>query len=209
MKDRVVFLAKGAQCERDGAVTQFDIARLAHDIVGIGDDEVGESAMVFFKSVGALCIGLAGHLCAKIGELLTELFDLGPGFEVLEGAADGRVGESDGDGAKGTGVELWVPLHDVERALWGERVIVTMDAGHDFAFFGVRVGGDGEVWAFDGSVDRLGGRCARWGDRWVDEGDSGGRELGSNWFHGDGGLNVIEGGVGLGGGRHVEVVWRC
>jgi hypothetical protein len=75
-----------------------------------------------------------------------------------------------------------MPLHGVEGALRGEGVVVAMDAGHDFTFFGVRVGGDGEVWAFDESVDRLGGRCARWGDRWVDEGDSGGRELGSDRF---------------------------
>jgi hypothetical protein len=36
---------------------------------------------------------------------------------VLEGAADGRIGEADGDGAEGAGVKLWVPLHDIEGAL--------------------------------------------------------------------------------------------
>ena len=97
------------------------------------------------------------HLRTEIGKLLAELFDLGPGLEVLEGAANGRVGEADGDGAEGAGVELWVSLHDVKRALRREGVIVVMDAGHDFAFFGVGVGGDGEMWAFDGSVDRFGG----------------------------------------------------
>ena len=119
MEDGVAFLAESAQCEGNGAVAQLDIARLAHDIVGVGDDEVGESAMVLLEPFGALGIGLAGHLRTKIGELLTELLDLGLGFEVLEGAADGRVGEADGDGAEGVGIELGMPLHDIERALWG------------------------------------------------------------------------------------------
>ena len=117
MEDGVVFLAEGAECEGDGAVAQFDIARLAHDVVGVGDDEVGESAMILFKPFGALCVGLSRHLCAKISELLAELFDLGFGFEVLESAADSRVGEADGDGAESTCVELWVSLHDIEGAL--------------------------------------------------------------------------------------------
>ena len=117
MEDGVAFLAESAECEWDGAVAQFDVARLAHNVVGVGDDEVGESAMVFFETFRALGIGLARHFCAKIGELLTELFDLGFGLEMLESAADGRVSESDGDGAKGTGVELRMSLHDVERAL--------------------------------------------------------------------------------------------
>ena len=33
---------------------------------------------------------------------------------MLEGAADGRVGETDGDGAEGAGFELGVPLYDVK-----------------------------------------------------------------------------------------------
>ena len=119
MEDGIAFLAEGAQCERDGAVAQFDVARLAHDIVGVGDDEVRESAMVLFESFGALGVGLAGHLRMKIGELLVELLDLGLGFEMLEGAADGRVGEADGDGAEGACVELRMSLHDIEGALRG------------------------------------------------------------------------------------------
>ena len=92
-------------------------------------------------------------------------------------------------------------------ALRGEGVIVVMDAGHDFAFLGVRVGGDGEVWAFVWSVNRLGSQCAReWDGRWVDEGDGRGCELRSDWFCDDGGLDVIDGGVSLSGGGHVEVV---
>ena len=46
---------------------------------------------------------------------------------MLEGAANGRVGKADGDGAEGTGVELRVSLHDVKGALRGERVIVVTD----------------------------------------------------------------------------------
>jgi hypothetical protein len=100
-----------------------------------------------------------------------------------------------------------VSLHDVEGALRREGVVVVMDAGHDLAFFGVRVGGNGEVWAFDGGMDRLGSWCAReWDCRWVDESDSRGCELRLDRFHGDGGLDVVEGGVGLGGGGHVEMV---
>ena len=84
---------------------------------------------------------------------------------------------------------------------------MAVDAGHDFAFFGVGVRGDGEAWAFNGSVGGLGSRCAReWDGRWVDQGDGGSRELGSDRVCGDGGLDVVEGGVGLGGGRHVELV---
>ena len=56
------------------------------------------------------------HLLTEIGKLLAELFDLGLGLEMLEGAADGGVGKANGDGAEGTGVEFWVSLHDVKRA---------------------------------------------------------------------------------------------
>ena len=110
-------LFRSAECEWDGAVAQFDVARLAHDVVGVGDDEVGESAVVFFETFRALGIGLARHLRTVIGKLLAELFDLGLGLEVLECATDGRVGEADGDGAEGARVELWVSLHDIEGAL--------------------------------------------------------------------------------------------
>ena len=185
----------------------MNVTCLAHDIVGVRDDKVGESAVVLFEALRALGVGLARHFRTEIGKLLAELFNLGLGLEVLKGAADSRVGEADGDGAEGAGVEFWVSLHDIEGALRREGVIVVVDAGHDFAFFGVRIGGNGEVWAFDGSVNRFGSRCAReWDSRWVDEGDSGGCELGSDWFCGDGGLNVVERGVGLGGRGHVEVV---
>ena len=59
LEDRIALLAEGAECEGDGAVAQFDVARLAHDVVGVGDDEVGESAVIFFEAVGALCVGLS------------------------------------------------------------------------------------------------------------------------------------------------------
>ena len=117
MKCGVVLLAEGAEREGDGAVAQFDIARLAHDIVGVRDDEVGESAVILFESFGALCVGLTRHLRVKISELFAELLDLGFGLEMLEGAADSRVGEADGDGAEGARVELWVSLHDIEGTL--------------------------------------------------------------------------------------------
>ena len=117
MENRIVFLAQGAERERDRAVAQLDVARLAHDVVGIGDDEVGESTVVFLKPFGTLGVGLARHFCAKIGKLLAKLFDLGFRLEVLEGTADGRVGEPDGDGAESARVKFWVPLHDIEGAL--------------------------------------------------------------------------------------------
>ena len=117
MEYGVVVLAEGTECEGDGAVAQFDVARLAHDVVGVGDDEVGESAVVLFKSLGALCVGLTRHFRAKISELFAELLDLCLGLEVLEGTADSRVGEADGDGAEGARVELRMSLHDVEGAL--------------------------------------------------------------------------------------------
>ena len=117
LENGVALLTEGAECEGNGAVAQFDIARLAHDVVGVGDDEVGESTVVLLKSFGALCVGLARHLRAKVSKLLAELLDFGLGLEVLEGTADSRVGETDGDGAEGARVEFWVPLHDIEGAL--------------------------------------------------------------------------------------------
>ena len=59
LKDGVAFLAQCAEGEGDGAIAQFDIARLAHDAISVGDGEIGESAMVLFKPCGTLCIGLA------------------------------------------------------------------------------------------------------------------------------------------------------
>ena len=117
MEDGVAFLAESAECEWDGAVTQFDVARLVHDVVGVGDDEVGESAMVFFETFWALGIGLARHFGVEIGKLLAELFNLSFGLKVLEGATDGRVGEADGNGAESARVELWMSLHDIEGTL--------------------------------------------------------------------------------------------
>ena len=146
LEDGVAVLAESAECEGDWAIAQFDVARLAHDIVGVGDDEVGESAVVFFESLGALCIGLAGHLRTKVSEFLAELFDLGLGFEMLKGAADGRVGESDGDGAQGTRFELWVPLHNIEGTLRGEGVVASVDTVDDLTLLGLGVWDDGETW---------------------------------------------------------------
>ena len=126
---------------------------------------------------------------------------------MLESASDSRVGEADGDGAESACFEFWVSLYDVEGALGREGVVVAMDAGHDFAFFGVRVGGNGEMWAFDGGVGRLGSWCAmEWDGRWVDEGDGGVCEFGSDWIRGDGGLDIVEGGVGFSGRGHVGLV---
>ena len=162
----------------------------------------------------------------EIGELLAELFDLGLRFEMLEGAADGRVGEADGNGAEGASVEFWMPLHDIERTLRGEGVVMMVDAGYDFAFFGVRVGGDGEMRAFGGRMDGFGGWCTWERDsRWVDIGfglgvggvsrsggrihkcDGGGTEL----CLGRDDFNAVaeDGDVGFGGGRHVVMVWKC
>ena len=117
LEDGVALLAEGAECEGDGTVAQLDVARLAHDVVGVGDDEIGELAVVLLKPLGALCVGLTRHLCAKISKLLVELFDLGFGLEMLKGAADSRVGEADGDGVESTRIKFWVSLHDVEGAL--------------------------------------------------------------------------------------------
>ena len=117
LEDGVAFLTEGAECEWDGAVAQLDVARLAHDVVGIGNDEVGESAVILLESFGTLCVWLTRHLRAEVSELLAKLLDLGLGFEVLESTADSRVGEADGDGAESARVELWVSLHDIEGTL--------------------------------------------------------------------------------------------
>ena len=87
---------------------------------------------------------------------------------------------------------------------------MAVDAGDDLAFLRVGIGGDGEVWALEGGVDWFRGRCAgKWNGRWVDESDSGGGEFWSDWIRGNGGLDVVEGGVCFSGGRHVVVVWKC
>ena len=117
LKDGVAFLAESAKCKGDGAVAQFDVARLTHNIVGIGDDEVGKSAVILLESFGALCVGLTRHLRTEVSKLLAELLDLGFGLKMLEGTADSRIGEADGDGAEGACVELRVSLHDIEGAL--------------------------------------------------------------------------------------------
>ena len=136
---------------------------------------------------------------------------------MLEGAADGRVGETDGDGAEGGGVELWVSLHDIERTLRGEGVVVMVDTGHDLAFFGVRVGGDGKVRAFDGRLGRLGGWCMWERDgRWVDFGFGLDVSRDGGWVHecDGGGTELCLGRddldtVAEDGGRHAVVVWKC
>ena len=100
-----------------------------------------------------------------------------------------------------------------------------VDAGYDFAFFGVRVGGDGEVQAFNGCMVGFGGRCT--GERdsgWVSIGfglgvdglsESGGRihernSGGTELCLGRDNFDVIteDGGVGF-DGRHAVMVWRC
>ena len=213
MEDGVTLLAESAQCEGDRAVAQFDVARLAHDVVGVGDDEVGEPTVIFLESFGALCIWLAGHLGTEVGELLAKLFDLGLGFEMLKSAADGRVGESDGDGAQGTCVELGVPLHDVEGTLRGEGVVVLVDTVDDLTLLGLGVWGDGETWARR-SVSGLGGRRSggssddgfRMGrigrdGGWIHERDGGGAELCLGRDDFDAAAEDVD------GGRHVVVVW--
>ena len=59
LEDGVSLLSEGAEGKGDGAVAQFDVVRLAHDVVGVGDDEVWEAAVVFFEPLGALCVGLS------------------------------------------------------------------------------------------------------------------------------------------------------
>jgi hypothetical protein len=100
-------------------------------------------------------------------------------------------------------------LHDIEGTLRGEGVVVMMDMRYDLPFLCVRVGGNGEVWLFGGSVDGFGGWCM--GERnsgWIDKGDGGSSEF---WADGVfcGGGDVVEGGIGLDGRRHVVMGWKC
>ena len=214
MEDGIVVLAKSAKCEWDRAVAQLDVACLAHDIVGIGDDEVGESAMVLLEPFGALCVGLTRHLCTKIGKLLAELFDLGLGLEMLECAANGCVSESNGDGVESARVEFGMSLHDVEGALGREGVVVSKDAIDNFAFFSLGVWGDGKTWTC-GGVSGFRSRCARGGSGdgfriggigrdggWIHERDGGGTELCL-------GRDDFDAIAEDGGGGHVTVVWKC
>ena len=135
-------MAQGAKCEGDWAVAQFDITGLSHNPFGIRNGEVREVAMILFETVGAFGVGLAQHLSMKIHELLAELHDLILGFEVLKGVANGRIGQANGNRAKGSGVELGVSLHDIKEALRREGVAMMADMQNDFTFFGVRVSGE-------------------------------------------------------------------
>ena len=117
LEDGVALLTEGAKCKGDGAVAQFDVARLTHDVVSVRDDEIGESTVILLEPFGALCVGLTRHLRAEVSKLLVELLDLGFCLKMLEGAADSRVGKADGDGVESARVEFWVSLHDVEGAL--------------------------------------------------------------------------------------------
>ena len=131
---------------------------------------------------------------------------------MLEGAADGCIGESDGDGAEGARVEFRMSLHDIEGALGRKGVVVSMDAIDDFALFGLGVWGDGETWVYRG-MSGFGGRCAgrkRFGmdgiggdGGWIHERDGGGTEL----CLGRDDLDAVAEDVD--GRRHVVVVWKC
>ena len=220
LKDWVALLTKGAESEGDRAVAQFDVARLAHDVVGVGDDKVGESTVILLEPSRALCVGLTRHFRTEIRELLAKLLDLSLGLEVLESAADSRVGEANGDGAEGARVEFRVSLHDIEGALGRKGVVVSVDTVDDFALFCLGVWGDGESRAY-GSVGGFGGWCARRsgddrlglgvgevsgsGGR-VHERNGGGAKLCSGRDDFDG---VVEDVDGLRGGRHIVVGWRC
>ena len=112
----------------------------------------------------------------NIGELLAELFDLTSGFEVLECMTNGHVSEADSNGAESGGVELGVSLHDVERALWGEGVVIVVDTGDDFTLFGLGVNSKYKrgviFWASNGGDDRFWSRRMRGScDGAFDEGD--------------------------------------
>ena len=115
---------------------------------------------------------------------------------MLEGAADGHIGQADGDGAEGVGIEVGVGLEDVDRRLGREGVALLDDLASDFARFGVVVGGDGERWSvrrsFDGSGDFRRWSRRGWFDGRVDEGGSRGIEFVGKDVSGDGGHSVGE-----------------
>ena len=54
LENGVIFLPESAEGEGNWAIAQFDVARLAHDAIGIWDGEVGEAAVVLFEPVGTL-----------------------------------------------------------------------------------------------------------------------------------------------------------
>ena len=58
MKDRIAILAEGTECKGDWAIAQFDVSGLSHDTVHIGDGEIREAAVIFFKAVWALSVRL-------------------------------------------------------------------------------------------------------------------------------------------------------
>ena len=92
----------------------------------------------------------------------------------------------------------------------GKWVVVVVNARYDFPFLRVRVGGNGEMRSFGGSVDGFGGWCT--GERnsgWIDKGDGGGGELWVGKVFRGGGRDVVDGGVGPDGRRHVAMGWKC
>ena len=121
---------------------------------------------------------------------------------MLEGVANGCVGEADGDGAEGASIELRVSLHDIEGALRRKGVVMMVNAGDDFALFGLGICNEGERqvvgWSFDRGDNGFGSGCARGGsgDGVFNKGDL---QVGN--------LEVVDGSIGFElGGRHVVVV---
>ena len=120
----------------------------------------------------------------KVCKLLTELHNLISGLEMLESAADGCVGEADGNGAEGVGFQAGAGLEDVDGGLRREGIALLDNLASDLTFFDVggglvELGDDGEkrlvVWVFNESgggsgefsiADSVGD-----GGRHVDEGE--------------------------------------
>ena len=164
MENWVVLLTEGSECEGDWTIAQFDVARLAHDTVGVGDGEIGETTVVLFKPLRALCVGFTRHLRAKIRELLMELSDFTLGFELLEGMANGN-------GSEGVGVKVGASLEDVDRRLGREGIALLDNLTSDLAWFDIGVGGEHEGWSVGGVLD--GGDDGLW--RWSRRGCISGR----------------------------------
>ena len=133
----------------------------------------------------------------EVGELLAKLCDLALHLEMLEGVANGHVGQADGDGAEGVGVEVCASLKDSDGGLGGERVTLLNNLASDLALFNFKVCGNGEGWSvvrsFDGRGVGLRGRHVRGRFEGVfDKGGGRGREFVGEGTGGDGRHSVAE-----------------
>ena len=71
LEDRIAILAEGTEREGDWAIAQFDVLGLLHNTVHVGDGEIREAAVIFFKAIWALSPSQQLGICEKLPAFAT------------------------------------------------------------------------------------------------------------------------------------------